>query len=226
MSARILVVASVKGGVGKTTLSAAAAATLARRGYNVLAIDADRQGTLAQWGAMAPPDVPFPATVMHVADAGAKLRQRIAPEVANYDFVVIDCPPSMEQASTHSALLVADACVIPSQATPADLWATTTMGQLVHRAKQVNRDLRAFTVINRWTPRRSLARQIVEVMQEEGGLALLDPKLGNRVSFQDAAVQGSVPAAMVPPTERLQARSTRCWTSYSCGWSGSDGAGH
>lgn len=196
MTAKIVVVASEKGGAGKTTCAAAITGTLAQRGFKVLGVDADRQGTFVRWGSMASADKPFPATLVHLADAGAKLHQRIASEVANHDFVVIDCPPSVEQSCTHSALLVADACVVPFQATPADMWATLTMAQLVNRAQQVNRDLRAFGMVNRWMARRSLARQVLEVMEEASALKLLDAKLGNRVSFQLAAVQGATPAGM------------------------------
>ncbi len=45
--ARILSFVNLKGGVGKTTLCANLAATLARRGYRVLAIDLDFQGSLS-----------------------------------------------------------------------------------------------------------------------------------------------------------------------------------
>ena len=41
----ILTVGNTKGGVGKTTLSVGIAITLARRGFDVWLVDADRQGT-------------------------------------------------------------------------------------------------------------------------------------------------------------------------------------
>jgi chromosome partitioning protein len=49
---RILAVAVQKGGTGKTTLAASLAIAAAEAGEHVTALDLDRQGSLADWGAL------------------------------------------------------------------------------------------------------------------------------------------------------------------------------
>ena len=47
----IVVIASSKGGVGKSSASALLAVNLASRGYSTAIVDADRNGALAAWHA-------------------------------------------------------------------------------------------------------------------------------------------------------------------------------
>lgn len=194
MAARIITVANQKGGSGKTTLSMALAGALALRGNKVLVVDADPQGTATQWAGAAGEDKPFPATVIGLANAKGKLHQMVKPLVNDYAFVIIDCPPSVDEQASQSALLVSDACLIPLQPTPADMWATVGIVELVGKARLVNPDLRAFGVPNRVTAS-SLGKQVLDVMRENE-IEFLDAKLGNRTSFQEATIRGSVPSQM------------------------------
>jgi chromosome partitioning protein len=194
MAARIITVANQKGGSGKTTLSMVLAGALALRGNKVLVVDADPQGTATQWAGAASEDKPFPATVIGLANAKGKLHQMVKPLVDDYAFVIIDCPPSVDEQASQSALLVSDACVIPLQPTPADMWATVGIVELVGKARLVNPDLRAFGVPNRVTAS-SLGKQVLDVMRENE-IEFLDAKLGNRTSFQEATIRGSVPSQM------------------------------
>ena len=194
MEARIVCVANRKGGCGKSTLSAVAAAALAALGNKVLVVDADAQGTTTQWAGSAPEAKPFPAAVVGLAHAGGKLHQLLQPHINHYDYILVDCPPSVHELATQSALLVSDLCLIPMQATPADVWATQSMVDLVTRARVLNPDLKAFAVANRIT-RSTLGRQVLSVVRE-GDIQLLDASLGNRTSFQLASVRGSTPTLM------------------------------
>lgn len=194
MPARIITVANQKGGSGKTTLSMVLAGALALRGHKVLLVDADPQGTATQWAGAAPEKKPFPVTVIGLSNAKGKLHQMLKPLVNDYAYVVVDCPPSVDEQASQSALLVSDACLIPLQPTPADMWATVGVVELVGKARLVNPTLRAFGVPNRVTAS-SLGRQVLAVMKENE-IEFLNAKLGNRTSFQEATIRGSVPALM------------------------------
>lgn len=194
MTARIITVANQKGGSGKTTLAMTLAGALAERGNRVLVVDADPQGTATQWAGAAAETAPFPATVIGLANAKGRLHQLVKPLVNDYDYVVIDCPPSVEEQASQSALLVSDACLVPLQPTPADLWATVGVIELVAKARLVNPNLRAFGVPNRVTST-NLGKQVLAVMRDND-VEFLDGKLGNRTSFQEATIRGSVPSKM------------------------------
>ncbi|MFM2056390.1 MAG: hypothetical protein RLY71_775 [Pseudomonadota bacterium] len=194
MTACIITVANQKGGSGKTTIAMTVAGALATRGKKVLVVDADPQGTATQWSGAASENAPFPATVVGLANAKGKLHQMVKPLVDDYDYVVIDCPPSVEEQASQSALLVSDACLIPLQPTPADLWATVGVIELVAKARLVNPRLRAIGVPNRVTST-NLGRQVLDVMRDND-IEFLEGKLGNRTSFQEATIRGSVPSKM------------------------------
>lgn len=194
MAARIITVANQKGGSGKTSVSMVLAGSLAQRGHKVLVVDADPQGTATQWAGSAAEGKPFPATVIGLASAKGKLHQMIKPMVDDYAYIVIDCPPSAEEQASQSALLISDVCLLPLQPTPADMWATVGILKLVEKAQVLNPELKAFGVANRVTAS-SLGKQVLGVMAENN-IDLLEAKLGNRTSFQEATINGSTPQRM------------------------------
>lgn len=194
MTARIITVANQKGGSGKTTISMTLAGSLALRGSKVLVVDADPQGTATQWSGSASENKPFPATVIGLANAKGKLHQMLKPLIEDYDYVVIDCPPSVDEQASQSALLVSDLCIVPLQPTPADAWATEGVIGLIDKARVVNPNLQAFGVANRVTST-SLGKQVLDVMRENA-IPLLEARFGNRTSFQEATIRGSTPRQM------------------------------
>jgi len=194
MAARIIAVANQKGGAGKTTLTMSLAGALANSGEKVLVVDADPQGTATQWGGSAPENKPFPATVIGLAHAKGKLHQMLKPLVSDYGYVLIDCPPSADEQASQSALLVSDVCLVPLQPTPADLWATVGIFELVNKAQTINPALKAFAIANRVSTS-NLGKQVIEVMRENE-IKLLDARLGNRTSFQEATIRGTTPHQM------------------------------
>ncbi|WP_353506624.1 AAA family ATPase [Variovorax flavidus] len=132
---------------------------------------------------------------MGIAHAQNKLHQLVRPLAADYEYIVIDCPPAVDAPVTQSALLASDVCLIPLQPTPSDLWATQGITELINRARLVNNDLRAFVVANRVSHTR-LCHDALDVMREDSDVPVLDATLGSRMSFQQAALEGSVPARM------------------------------
>ena len=104
-----IVVANLKGGVGKTTTTVYLAAVAAARGHlPVLVVDADRQASAAEWLEERPIDE------VEVIEAPS---ERTLARAMNEDqgMVVVDLPPGDERL-VQSAIAAADAVVIPTRA--------------------------------------------------------------------------------------------------------------
>src|SRR4051795_3748832 len=141
MPAKIISVVNQKGGSGKTTLSMQLAGALARRGHDVLIVDADPQGTATRWAASAEDEKPFPATVAGLAAAAGKVHREVKKYISRYDYIIIDCPPAVDSLAPQSALLIADLAVVPVIPSPPDLWASVGITKLIENARTVNEEL-------------------------------------------------------------------------------------
>ena len=189
MSPKIVAIVNQKGGPGKTTLAMHLAGTLGRRKRSVLVVDADPQGTATRWAASAPDDAPFPAVIASLADAGPRLHREIARYLPNYEFVIIDCPPSADSPVAQSALLVADLALVPLVPSPPDLWAGVAIRAVIERATAVNGILKARLLINQRKPHTRLAAQTVKLLPQYG-IELCKAQIGDREAFRHAAAFG------------------------------------
>jgi chromosome partitioning protein len=158
--ARIIAMVNQKGGPGKTTIAMHLAGTLARRGFKVLVVDADPQGTATRWAASAPDEAAFPASIAGLAGADVKLHREVKKFLTDYDFIVIDCPPSANSPVSQSALLIADLGLVPVIPSPPDLWAGVAIRKVIEATSSINEHLQARMLINQrkpnthWPPRR------------------------------------------------------------------------
>jgi chromosome partitioning protein len=118
-----LVVASGKGGSGKTTVSRNLAVEAAMSGLNVLLLDLDRQQTLSQWFRRRPAEAKSVSLVtfsMHEFGANLSSVEKGATE-QNIDLVIVDTPPGVEEQAEAMRLLIRKAALVlvPSgQGTP------------------------------------------------------------------------------------------------------------
>ena len=185
MLEKIIVVANQKGGAGKTTITVQLAYSLMLTGYKVLVVDADEQNTATRWCSLNDASQ-LPASNM--AAAGGKLHNAIGKVVADYDFVVVDCPPSITSPATQSALLVADLVIVPVIPSPPDLWAALGIKQLIENAKTINENLFAVLLLNQMS-KTAIARNITEILAEFE-MPILESKLANRVAYRESAAEG------------------------------------
>ena len=181
--------ANQKGGCGKTTITMGLAGTLGVRGHRVLVIDADAQATATRWAAAAADDRPFPATVVGLAAAADKLHREIRKHVdGGYDYILVDCPPSIESPAPQSAMLVSDLVLVPVIPSPADLWATKGIKMLIEHAGAINEGLRSAMVAN-MTPRTAIGKDALSALADFG-LEMARTTLGQRTAYREAVVDG------------------------------------
>lgn len=149
--ARLVLVASPKGGVGKTTLSLNLLVAAAQAGLSVAGLDFDPQRNLEQWQHLRPR-----GAVATVEVLGADLADwRVAVErFMNRDLIVADTPPGIEahMAAVRQLAARADLVLVPTGYGPFDLASVTpwltALERERHRAavcfNRVNRRARAF----------------------------------------------------------------------------------
>jgi chromosome partitioning protein len=108
----IVVVAALKGGVGKTTTSVYLAAVASPSRRAVTLIDADAQASAAEWIEQADGEVLEAVTVVEAPTGRLLTRalERIDPDAVG----IVDSPPGNERMLEH-ALSVADCIVIPTR---------------------------------------------------------------------------------------------------------------
>ena len=187
--ARIIALVNQKGGPGKTTIAMHLAGTLARRSFKVLVVDADPQGTATRWASSAPDDAEFPAGIARLGGGDVKLHREVKKFLTDYDFIVIDCPPSADSPVSQSALLIADLCLVPIIPSPPDLWAGVAIRKVIEAASSVNRQLQARLLINQRKPNTRLATKTLELLPEYL-IPLCVTQIGDREAYRHAAAYG------------------------------------
>lgn len=173
---KTIVVAMRKGGVGKTSSTRNIAVELTRRGFKVLLIDTDNQGSLTSWWGERKEETPellvTPAADLGIAlDRAAKL----------YDYTVIDSAPLNNEAISDT-VQHADFVLIPLNAGPDDLRA---VGQTITLVNELKKPF-AF-LLNDVKSNAVLTRKVAEAVSQYGPLAPMQP---SRVIHAEASLTG------------------------------------
>ena len=205
MTAKIITVYNQKGGCGKTTISVQIAGTLGMRGNKVLLVDLDEQGSASRCLANADEDKPFPAATINLAAMTGKAHVEIRKHLDNYDYIIIDCPPSVNNPAPSNALVISDLAVIPVIPSPPDILASVAAKELAKKAQMLNEDLKIVMLANQVQARTSLARDAIDLLNEEtDGIPLLESRLASRTAFRESLGNGSTVHALKGQDKAIQ----------------------
>ena len=179
-----------KGGTGKTTLAVTIAAMRKALGRDVLLVDSDPQGSASYWCSLredAYPDRRIPC----VQKFGNKVHREVEELARKYEDVIIDAG-GRDSAELRGSVLVADRIFTPLKPSQFDVWSLEHMEKLVGEAKMLNRELKAWVVINQASsnPRITEADEAREFLKELTDLTLSDVVIKDRVAFRRAAQEG------------------------------------
>jgi len=184
--ATVIAILNSKGGSGKTTISTNIAGCLHKKGYNVLIVDSDPQGSARDWYEAQPDDMELPAVV----GVDRPILHKNIPSISEpYEFVIIDGAAKLEE-MTASAVKSADFVLIPVKHSAFDIWAVETLVESI-KARQIVTDGKpaAAFVVSCQSQGTRLARSIDEPLSEFG-LPVLKARTTNRVAYEEAGGAG------------------------------------
>ncbi|KKB61806.1 cobyrinic acid a,c-diamide synthase [Robbsia andropogonis] len=189
MAAKIITVFNQKGGAGKTLVSCHLAETLALRGNKSLLVDLDPQGTATIWASMSSEDRPVKTTAINLSMMASAAHREIRKFVADYDYIVIDCPPAIQSVAPSVALLVSDLALIPVGGSGGNLWAIEEAKKLAATAMANNESLKVRTLPNMYQ-NISIVKQVFQHLSEDPSVPMLKSRLGLRAAFKEAETTG------------------------------------
>ena len=141
----ILAITNQKGGTGKSTLATNLAVCFARRGAEVLLVDADPQHSALDWRADRPDAVPRIHVVGLPVD---NLHREIPPLATKFAVLLIDGGGRITTAA-RAAVSVADFVLVPTLPSKPDLLSTQDFLTQVVEAVRTHKTVRAGIVLNR-----------------------------------------------------------------------------
>lgn len=195
----ILVFASSKGGVGKSTVCAALGAALAERGDRVLILDLDQNRTVDRWhrNAVATNNAVEGLTVEAVPATQFTDRMRDLCAQTTYDHVLIDLAGARE-VTLFKAIARADLVIIPAQASAPDIReALVIVGDVKDIEETAGRKIPYRLLLTKMGPLRTRVSDFAYNELARLGLPLLSA-IGERTAYREMFLSGDSPTRVDP----------------------------
>jgi len=172
----IVAIANPKGGSGKSTIAVNLATAFVLNGIPCSILDHDnRQQSAAQWISLRPTDRPKVSLM------------RKMPYDKFPGLVICDCG-ARDTPSTREVILKTSVIIVPVIPSQFDLWSAIDMAGIIKRAKEINKRLKAFYLLNQVIPNTKLATEILEPLGDLG--PILDTVIHFRMAYKASISEG------------------------------------
>ena len=193
----ILVFASSKGGVGKSTICASLAAALALRGQRVIILDLDQNRTIHRWATKIA-IAGLTVEALPAQDISARLRAITASQ--NYDHILIDLAGARE-VNLFKAIARADLVIIPAQASEPDIREAIVISQDVKDVEETAaRKIPYRMLLTKMHPLRTHVTDFVFSELKRKGMPIFRSVTVERTAYREMFLNG-VPPTKAEPTK-------------------------
>lgn len=183
--AHVISVATLKGGVGKTTIAMNLGTCFHQMRLRVLLVDANpEQNSLSQWAAYAEQnghDVPAVVGI-----DGKRLRKELEKLGRGFDVVIVDSAPAGVDA--RAAMVCADLVIMPVTPGAQEVWTLDKTIAVLEEAQALRPEIKARLLFNN-AERTQLSTKAHQSL-ESVGVPLLSAVLRHRVTFGEAMASG------------------------------------
>lgn len=181
----VIGITNLKGGVGKTTIAQNIAVCLSHMEYSVCIVDTDTNQNSMQWYAERQSELPD-IMVYAVTDKG--LSKSVTKFNEDYDFVIIDGTPSLEDIATR-IILASDLLLIPVTPNAHDYRTLDIFFERYEQAKSFREEIPAYLLLNQFDERMKLDQGIRDLFSSYE-VELMKTTIKRRNSYRTSAITG------------------------------------
>ena len=201
----IILIGSQKGGCGKSTTAVNICADLAKKGKDVVLVDADRQCTAANW-ALDRASNDNLATV-HCVQKYENIRDTLIDLDKRYEYVVVDAA-GRDSRELRTGMTAAHILLVPFRPSQPDLDTLPNLREIIVTAKDLNPELVVYGLITMapTNPVIHETEEAKEYLQDYPEINLLNTIIRDRKVYRDAMSDGLGVVEMTNPkaTEEIQ----------------------